>query len=76
VAGEKLQLDAAGSPEQENVVGRLKLLTGVITKEKVAGCPALTVAVIEEGAIKKSGGGGLTVSVVVAELGARAASPS
>jgi len=75
LAGEKVQLDAAGRPLQANVTGEFIPLTGLMVMVNVAVCPALMVALDGEAAMVKSPLELPTTRVVVAVLGARTASP-
>jgi len=75
LAGEKVQLDAAGSPLQANVTGEFMPLTGMMVMVNVALWPALMVALAGEASIEKSPLGLPTTRVVVPVLGARTASP-
>ena len=75
VAGEKVQLDAAGRPLQANVTGEFMPLTGLMVMVNVALWPALMVALAGEAPIEKSPLGLPTTRVVVAVLGASTASP-
>jgi hypothetical protein len=75
LAGEKVQLDAAGNPLQANVTGEFMPLTGLMVMVNVAVWPALMVALAGEASILKSPFGLPTTRVVDAVLGARTASP-
>ena len=75
LAGEKVQLDAAGNPLQANVTGEFMPLTGLIVMVNVAVWPALMVAPEGEAAMVKSPLELPTTRVVVPVLGARTASP-
>lgn len=75
LAGEKVQLDAAGNPLQAKVTGEFKPFTGLMVMVNVAVCPALMVALAGEASMVKSPLGLPTTRVVVAVLGARTASP-
>ena len=75
LAGEKVQLDAAGNPLQAKVTGELMPLTGLMVMVNVAVCPALMVALVGEASMEKSPLELPTTRVVVAVLGARTASP-
>jgi hypothetical protein len=75
VAGEKVQLDAAGRPLHAKVTGEFIPLTGLMVMVNVAVWPALMVALAGEASMEKSPLGLPTTRVVVAVLGARTASP-
>jgi hypothetical protein len=77
LAGEKVQLEAAGNPLQAKVTGEFMPLTGLMVMINVAVWPALIVAADGEAAMVKSllGFGLPTTRVVVAVLGASTASP-
>jgi len=75
LAGEKVQLDAAGNPLQAKVTGEFMPLTGLMVMVNVALWPALMVAPAGEASILKSPVGLPTTRVVVPVLGARTASP-
>src|ERR1041385_40602 len=75
LAGEKVQLDAAGNPLQANVTGEFMPLTGLMVMVNVAVWPALMVALAGEASKLKSPFGLPTTRVVDAVLGARTASP-
>jgi len=56
LAGEKLQLEAAGNPLQENVMAELRPLTGLTVMVNVAVWPALMVALCGDAFTVKSPG--------------------
>lgn len=75
VAGENVQLEAAGNPLQAKLTDEFKPFTGFTEMLKVADCPALMVAVPGVELRVKSPPGLPTIIVVLAVLGARTASP-
>src|SRR5689334_6884125 len=75
LAGEKVQLEAAGKPLQEKFTAELMPFTGLTVIVNVADWPALTVAPLGDAETVKSPPGLPTTSVTLAVLGARTASP-
>ena len=75
LAGENVQLEAAGKPVQANVTVETTPFIGTIEMLNVALWPALMVALAGEAPREKSPLGLPTTRVVVAVLGARTASP-
>ena len=75
LAGEKVQLDAAGNPLQANVTGEFKPFTGLTVMVNVAVWPALMVAPVGEALMLKSPPGLPTTRVAVVVAGALTASP-
>jgi hypothetical protein len=75
LAGENVQLEAAGNPVQEKDTAEVSPFIGVTEIVKVALCPALMVALEGEAERAKSPPGLPTTIVTLAVLGARTASP-
>jgi hypothetical protein len=75
VAGENVQLEAAGKPLHAKLTDEFKPFTGFTEMVKVADCPALMVALPGAAPSVKSPAGLPTINVVLVELGRRAASP-
>ena len=75
VAGEKVQLEAAGNPLQEKLTAELMPFTGLTEMVNMADWPALMVAFVGDAETVKSPPALPTTMVTLAVLGARTASP-